>query len=50
MLPDGDGSGGGSYDTATPSPDILEMAGVVTREAAGSELWMDDVPEAPLEG
>jgi hypothetical protein len=33
----------GDYDTAQPSPHILAIAGDVTSEACGSEVWMDDV-------
>lgn len=39
------GSGGfmGTVDTAGTSPDILKIAGRGPAEAAGSEIWMDDV-------
>ncbi len=39
----GDGSGGGVLNTAIASADVLRFVGVVDSEAAGSELWMDDV-------
>ena len=39
----GDGTGCGGYDTAIASADILRFVGVVEDEAAGSEIWMDDV-------
>ncbi len=39
----GDGTIGGFLDTATPHPRILRFAGGGPKEAAGSELWIDDV-------
>ena len=39
----GDGTAGGTYDTGVVSANILRLVGVVDDEAAGSELWMDDV-------
>ena len=39
----GDGTGGGTLDTAVTSSAILRLVGEVDSEAAGSELWMDDV-------
>jgi hypothetical protein len=39
----GDGTIGGFLDTATTQSRILRIAGDGASEAAGSELWMDDV-------
>lgn len=39
----GDGTTTGVVDTAVPSASILRVAGSVTSEAAGGEVWMDDV-------
>jgi hypothetical protein len=39
----GDGTITGSFDTAVPDARILHILGDVTSEAAGSEIWMDDV-------
>jgi hypothetical protein len=39
----GNGTAGGTYDTGVVSANILRLVGVVDDEAAGSELWMDDV-------
>ena len=39
----GDGRLLGSIDTAVPSPEVLRLGGGGPSEAAGSELWMDDV-------
>ncbi|MEE8312065.1 MAG: FG-GAP repeat protein [Candidatus Binatia bacterium] len=39
----GDGTTGGTLDTASPQASILRIYGAGTRETAGSELWMDDV-------
>ncbi|HEB90940.1 MAG TPA: hypothetical protein ENI85_15305 [Deltaproteobacteria bacterium] len=39
----GDGTIGGSIDTAGFSPDILKIAGAGPSETTGSEIWMDDV-------
>lgn len=39
----GDGTGGGSLDTAGTHTEILEFAGSGMDEVAGSEIWMDDV-------
>jgi len=39
----GDGSIGGTADTAQSDPDILSVFGDLVRENAGSEIWIDDV-------
>lgn len=39
----GDGTVSGDWDTAGFSANILKFAGDVDNEAAGSEIWMDDV-------
>lgn len=39
----GDGTTEGFLDTSVADADILRLLGAGTREAAGSELWMDDV-------
>lgn len=39
----GDGTIAGSFDTAVPDARILRVAGDVTNEATGCEIWMDDV-------
>ncbi|TFH25212.1 MAG: hypothetical protein E4H03_01505, partial [Myxococcales bacterium] len=39
----GDGTTGGTLDTADTQASILRIYGAGTRETAGSELWMDDV-------
>jgi hypothetical protein len=39
----GDRTLSGDFDTAQPSQRILAIAGDVTSEACGSEIWMDDV-------
>ncbi len=39
----GDGTLAGTLDTATPSAEILEIAGAAANENAGSEIWIDDV-------
>ncbi|MEM6937368.1 MAG: hypothetical protein AAF552_12990 [Pseudomonadota bacterium] len=39
----GDGTVGGSLDTAVVDPAILEIPGTQANEHVGSEIWMDDV-------
>ena len=39
----GDGTVSGTIDTAFPNADVLQLFGDTTSEAAGSELWIDDV-------
>jgi len=39
----GDGTLAGSLDAAVPDARILRIIGDVAQEAAGSEIWMDDV-------
>jgi hypothetical protein len=39
----GDGTVNGARDTGVPDPDSLTFIGDGVSEAAGSELWMDDV-------
>jgi hypothetical protein len=39
----GNGSIGGSTDTAVVQPGVLRIAGALTQEHAGSEIWIDDV-------
>ncbi len=39
----GDGTTGGTVDTAVDDPRVLRFVGTQVRENAGSEIWMDDV-------
>lgn len=39
----GDGRIGGTVDTSIPQARVLRIAGDVDQEAAGNEIWMDDV-------
>lgn len=39
----GDGTIGGTLDTATDQPRLLRIVGDGMQEAAGNEIWMDDV-------